>query len=338
MRIETERVPVSGFRLAELPAGAKRRLHLVVDLLPDGQPLVFPALIARGRRSGPTLLATGAAHGDEYEGVVAIQDTFEALDVGELRGTFFGIPVLNGPAFAAATRESGLDHLNLARIFPGSPLGSPSQRIADAFQRFVVGQCDLYLDIHSGGNAYAIQPFAGYQVRPGEVGRVQREAAIAFGLDVVWGTEPLPGRTLSAAGDRGVPAIYVELSGEGRCRPEDLARTKQGLRNILAFLGMLDGTFPTEPPPLCFETRGEEAGHLQVDHPSPTSGIFVPEVTVWEPVSEGRRLGAVRHADGTELAEVRAARDGRVLFLRTFPRVFSGDCLAYVLAPPRARA
>jgi predicted deacylase len=329
-----ERVPVSEFRLADVPLATKQRLHLVVDMLPDGQPLTFPALIARGRQPGPTLLVSAATHGDEYEGVVATQDVYAELDVETLRGTFFGIPVLNGPAFAAGTREGSPDHLNLARIFPGSAIGSPSQRIAHAFQTYVVGQAALYLDIHSGGNAYAMKEFAGYQLRPGDLGQTQRSAAIAFGLDLVWGTEALPGRTLSAAGDLGVPAIYVELSGEGRCRPQDLAKTKQGIRNLMAFLAMIDAAFPTQPPHLCFETRGEQAGHLQVDHPSPTSGIFVPDVELWEDVVEGQRLGVVRHPDGTSLGEIHATRAGRVLFLRTFPRVFSGDCLAYVLALP----
>jgi predicted deacylase len=330
----TERIPASEFHLADQPAGTKRRIHLLVDLLPDGQPLAFPALIARGRQPGPAFLVTAATHGDEYEGIVAIQDVFAELDVEALRGTFFGIPVLNGPAFTAGTREGGLDHLNLARIFPGGPFGSPSQRIAHAFQTYIVAQADLYLDIHSGGNAYAMKEFAGYQARAGRLGEVQRAAAIAFGLDLVWGTEPLPGRTLSAAGDQGVPAIYVELSGEGRCRPADLAKTRQGIRNVMGFLEMIDAAGPAATPPLCIETLGADAGHLQIDHPSPTSGIFVPDITLWERVVEGQRLGGVRHPDGTELAEVRASRAGRVLFLRTFPRVLSGDCLAYVLTLP----
>jgi len=42
----------------------------------------------------------------------------------------------------------------------------------------------------------------------------------------------------------------------------------------------------------------------------------------------------VRHPDGRTLAEIRATRAGRVLFLRTLPRVFSGDAVAFVLALP----
>ena len=329
-----QEIPVTDFQVADVPPGTKQRYHLLIDYLPDGGPLYFPALVARGRRAGKTCLVTGAVHGDEYEGPIAIQDVFAALDVDELQGTFFGIPIINGPAFAAGLREGGWDHLNLARIFPGSPSGSLTERIAHTFQDQIVGQADFYLDMHSAGNLYAIQPLAGYQVRPGPLNEIQKAAAIAFGLDLVWGTTALPGRSLSAAGNKGVPAIYVEMRGEGRCRPADLDLARQGIRNVLAYLGLIEGDFPTEPPAACFETTGSEAGHLQLDHPSPTSGLFVPAVALWDKVAQGDYLGQVRHPDGTILAEVSASKAGRVLALRTLPRVFSGEFLVYVLELP----
>ncbi len=328
-----ERLPIADFRLERCPPGLKRRLHLLVTTLPDGQPLAVPALVVRGRRPGPTLLATGAVHGDEYEGVIAIQDLFEELDPEEMAGSFIGVPVLNGPAFAAATREGVWDHLNLARVFPGSAGGGPSQRLAHAFQAHLLPAADLYADLHAGGNAYAIRELAGYMLRGDAVGERQRAAAVAFGLDLVWGTSPLPGRTLSAAADQHVPAIYVELRGEGRARPDDVAKGRRGLRNLLALLGVLAGEYPVDAT-LIIEDDSEASGHLQLDHPSPASGIFVPAVELWQPVERGQPLGSVRHPDGTTLAVVMAARAGRVLFVRTLPRVFVGDTVAFVLAVP----
>ncbi|MGH2404067.1 MAG: succinylglutamate desuccinylase/aspartoacylase family protein, partial [bacterium] len=263
-----------------------------------------------------------------------VQDLYDELDVDVMHGSFMAIPVMNGPAFAAARRESPWDYLNLARVFPGSPTGSPTMQIAHAFRAHLLPQADLLLDIHSGGNAYAIKSLAGYQIRPGSVGEMQRGAAIAFGLDLVWGTGGLPGRTLSAAGDLGIPAVYVEMRGEGRCRPQDLATAKQGTRNVLAYLGIIEGTYPTESPRYLVEMPAAGSGHLQVDHPSPVSGIFVPAADLWERVTVGQVLGAVRHPNGQVLAQIPAARDGRILFLRTLPRVFSGNTVAFVLALP----
>ena len=334
MQCPVQRIPVDEFRVDALPEGSKQRLELMIDHLPDGQHLAFPAVVACGAMPGKTLLATGAVHGDEYEGTVAIQDIFEALDPGAMRGTYIGLPVLNGPAFAAARREGAWDHLNLARIFPGSVAGSPTMRIAHAFREYVLPQADLLLDIHSGGNAYAIQHLSGYQLREGDVGRQQRAAAIAFGSELVWGTAGLPGRTLSAAGELGIPAIYVEMRGEGRCRPEDLEKARQGVRNVLALLEIVNGAYPVDSPRYFVEMPKEGSGHLQVDHPSPTSGIFVPAIGLWDRVEKGQPLGQVRHPDGTVLAVIRSERDGRVLLLRTLPRVFTGDTVAFVLSVP----
>jgi predicted deacylase len=228
--------------------------------------------------------------------------------------------------------------MNLARVFPGSPVGSPTERIAHAFREHLIRRADLLLDIHSAGIVYAIRQLAGYHLRDGEVGRIQREAAIAFGFDLVWGTAGLPGRTLSAAGELGVPAIYVEMPGEGRCRPEHLEQTKRGIRGVMAYLGLIDGAYPTVQPRYVVEVDVLGAGHLQVDHPSPTSGIFVPAVALWDPVEAGQPLGAIRHPDGRVLATVRASRTGRVLLLRTLPRVFAGETVAFVLALPGGAA
>ena len=334
----TEELPVSKFNLDAIAPGTKKRLQLLVDILPDGQPLAFPTLIARGKTPGKTFLVTGGVHGDEYEGPIAIQDIFQELDPEKLRGTFFAIPILNTPAFVAGTREGGWDHQNLARIFPGGPSGTLSERIAHAFSEHVVGQADFYLDIHAAGNLYAIKRFAGYPVRPPEINDVQKAGAIAFGFDLVWGTTALPGRSLSAAGDKGVPAVYVEMPGEGRCRSEDRALAREGIRNVMAFLEMVPGDFPRQSPRYCFETLSEGAGHLQVDHPSPTSGLFVPAVNIWEQVAKGQTLGEIRHPVGTVLAELPSSRTGRVLFMRTLPRVFAGDFLVYVLELPNGIA
>ena len=318
------------FDPGQTPRGGKSRTTLVVDHLPDGQRLAFPALVVRGAEPGRTLLATGVIHGDEYEGALAIQDLYAELQPERMSGTFVGIPVVNGPAFTAGTRTGSHDHKDLARTFPGAACGSPTERIAHALAEYVIPRADLYADLHSAGNDARIKQFAGYQIRP-ELGAAQREAAIAFGLDLVWGTVVLPGRSLTAAGEKRVPAIYVELEGEGRGRPESCAAALQGLRNLLAYLGIVAGDYPSGPPPFLVEDDRAGSGDMNLDAHAPTSGLFLPDVAVWDRVAAGDRLGVVRRADGRVAAEVRSSKAGRVLLLRTRPRVIAGDTVAYVL-------
>ena len=48
-------------------------------------------------------------------------------------------------------------------------------------------------------------------------------------------------------------------------------------------------------------------------------------------MAAGDRLGVVRRADGRVAADVRSSKAGRVLLLRTRPRVIAGDTVAYVI-------
>jgi predicted deacylase len=79
---------------------------------------------------GPTALFIGGNHGDEYEGQVAIGNLARSLDPSRIRGRVILLPMANFPAALAAQRVSPIDDLNLNRIFPGDPDGTPTQQIA----------------------------------------------------------------------------------------------------------------------------------------------------------------------------------------------------------------
>src|SRR5439155_7033394 len=103
---------------------------------------------------------TGANHGDEYEGPVALMDLAAALDPALICGRIMIVPVMNYPAFRNATRTSPIDKGNLNRAFPGRPDGTVTEKIADYFQRHLLPMADYVLDIHSGGKTLQFLPFA----------------------------------------------------------------------------------------------------------------------------------------------------------------------------------
>src|SRR5207247_11083758 len=108
--------------------GQKHALDLDLGAAAGGVNL--PVLLARGSRTGKRLVTTAAVHGDEYEGVRAIFDVWQALDPAALTGDWLAVPVANPPAFWSGTRTSPLDQANLARVFPGSLEGGPSATLA----------------------------------------------------------------------------------------------------------------------------------------------------------------------------------------------------------------
>jgi predicted deacylase len=315
----------------DVPAGEKVTFSLTVTMRADGSPVALPVLAARGREPGRTLLVTAGVHGDEFEGMVALQQVYEALDPARLSGTFVAVPVVNPPAFEAGLRTNPDDRQDLARVFPGDPAGTVTEQIAYALTRRFIRHADLYCDLHSAGQYYAMPPLTGYQLRPGPLLNAQRAAARAFGLPLVWGTPGLPGRSLSAAAEFGVPAIYSEITGEGRCRPADVERYGFGIRQLLALLGMTGEPPVPQEPRWVVEDDRPQAGFLQVQCRAPVGGLFLPEVGVWETVRRGQQVGVIRDAFGAVRHAAAAAHTGRVVFLRTYSRVLAGDPLCTVL-------
>src|SRR5690554_6816592 len=83
-----------------------------------------------GERPGPVLAVLGGVHGDELEGVLAARYVARSLDLRSLRGTVRIAAPAHPAAWAATSRVSPVDGLNLARVFPGSPEGSPTAQVA----------------------------------------------------------------------------------------------------------------------------------------------------------------------------------------------------------------
>ena len=289
----------------------------------------------KGGRPGPHLLITGGVHGDEFESMVAIRALMSELaplhGSQELAGTLTCIPVANELAFArcARTAEDGLD---LARVCPGRPDGSITERVAHELSS-MVHQSDYYIDLHTGGTIFQVHPLAGYMLHTdSNVLDAQRAMARAFNLPVIWGTHPgLDGRSISVARDANVPAIYVEYLGGGMCAPEGVAAYVDGCRNVMSHIGMLHRPKPTSALKHIVEDARPGAGHMQAQNPAPHSGYFASAVTLGGRVEAGEPLGTVVDPLGQLAAPVPSRESGVVITLRTYPSVKQGDALAVVL-------
>ena len=291
------------------------------------------AFIWRGTADGPVLLLNGATHGDEYEGPTLLRQWAEHWRPTALRGTVVMVPVLNEGAFYAGLRSNPADDINLARTLPGRSRGSVTQRLAHLFDTQLLAQCTHYVDLHSAGRAYTLLPWTGFITQEKALNRTQRAMAACFDAFWCWAGPYLPGRTLSAAHARHVPAIYVECRGRGDVDPRDLRHLDRGLRHLLAALGCV----PTRRPAklrgqTVRTTRDADEAHLQVHHPAPHDGLFVPAAKVGARVRRGQRLGTVLPLGRLGATAVSAERAGRIVMWRVQRAVRAGDALC-TLAP-----
>jgi predicted deacylase len=280
---------------------------------------------------GPRLLISAGVHGDEYEPIAAIHELLHQLPGQLLVGSVTLVPVVNEAAFWRGDRvaEDGLD---LARICPGDPQGSVTERAADELSS-LIRQADYYIDLHTGGTGLMVAPLAGYSLHPdAEVLEKQRRMARAFNLPIVWGTDyRLKGRSMSIACEASVPAIYCEYEGGARCNPQGTRDYVDGCLNVMGHLGMIDREQPPSRVEHLVEDPRESSGHLQICNPSPCDGLFLPVVKLGEKVSQGMQLGSVTDLTGHQKQRIVSEQDGVVIVLRTRPNVKKGDSLVVVM-------
>ena len=290
--------------------------------------LMIPlAVIANG--PGPTALLTGANHGDEYEGPVALQELAHTLQPEDITGRVIIVPAFNYPAFRAGTRTSPIDKGNMNRAFPGRPDGTVTEKIADYFQRTLLPLADLVVDFHSGGKTLDFVPFAAAHVQADKANEAACFAAMEA-FNAPYSVQLLEidnvGMYDTAAEEMGKVLVSTELGGGGTATAKSIAVAQKGLRNVLIHAGILKGEMQMDPT-------------LRLDMPdgdcfvfSESDGLCEPMVDLGEAVSKGDVLARIWPVDRTGIApvELSAKRDG-LLISRHFPGLIkSGDCAAVV--------
>ncbi len=295
-----------------------------------GAVMIPITVVKRGK--GPTALLTGANHGDEYEGPIALFDLANRLQADEISGRVIIVPVMNYPAFRTATRTSPIDRGNLNRLFPGKPDGTVTEKIADYFQRHLLPLADYVLDIHSGGKTLQFLPFAAAHELPDKAQEKRCIAAMeSFGapyslllleIDSV-------GMYDSAAEEMGKVFISTELGGGGSATAETVAIARAGVRNLLHHARILragaahrQSVRLAMPDGDCFVT-------------SETTGLVEPCVDLGAHVNKGDVVARIHSVERTGIEPVpyRVRRDG-ILAGRHFPGLIAiGDILAVVATP-----
>lgn len=283
----------------------------------------------QGEAEGLVFTLLGGVHGDEYEGPVTLSALVRDIEPQNLRGKLLVAPALNRDALSAYTRCSPSDGLNLAREFPGETNGSYTRALAALVLDHLISRADYVIDLHSGGTALDGVFFAGYTDEPNGVGEKARALATAFGAPVVWRHEAPnpPGRTMSAAGDLGIPGVYVEATGGPFPDDETLRAYADGVWRSLAHLGM----YPPQVPAGAVPTFVEGSGDLDVSGSSPVAGLCQAHVQPGDKVEPGSLMFTLSDLGGTVLHEVRASGAGIVMFRRRNRWVRQAETL-YALA------
>ena len=293
--------------------------------------MMIPITVAKNGE-GPTILFTGANHGDEYEGPIALFDLAHTINADDLSGRVIIVPGMNYPAFQAGKRTSPIDSGNMNRVFPGNPEGTLTEKIADYFQRYLLPLADYVVDFHSGGKTMEFLPFCCAHVLDDKEQQSRCVAAMeAFNAPHSMMLLELEADNMydTAAENMGKVFIGTELAGGGSATATTVAIAKKGIRNILRHAGITEGEL-------------EVADTISLDMPDQSCFIFSESTGLLElcielgaKVNAGDLIAFVHPIERTGLTPTayHAVIDG-IFSGRHFPgKIAMGDFLGVIAVP-----
>ena len=279
----------------------------------------MPLTVINGREEGPTILITAGIHGGEYPSIQAAIELTSELDPEQVNGQIIIIPIVNVQGFQQ--RCSGIipeDGKNINHLFPGSATGTIAEKIAYVITWEYQERADFFLDLHGGDIHEHLVPYVYY---PGKCSDEVRLAskAVADTLDAKYmmRSSALNG-AYNSCGFRGTPCILLERGGRGLWSPEEVARYKKDVCDVLRYHGSLPGGKNVPAAPAYSLVQGR---YLSAEH----TGCWYPLVELEEQVKRGQVMGEIRDYFGNVLQRVIAEFDCVVLYYATSLAISKGD-------------
>ena len=266
-------------------AGRKQALSLPITRLVTGAEVDLPVRVVHGREEGPTVWIDAA---------------------------------INVLGFMSGSRYLP-DRRDLNRSFPGSARGSLAGRIAHLMMREVVDKCEVGIDLHTGSDRRTNLP----QIRADLEDPRTRELAEAFAAPCMLHARLRDGSLRYAARERGAKVLLYEAGEAWRMDGWAVDAGVQGVRRVLASLGMTDPLEEEPPTPSAVSWR---SGWVRARG----TGMLHLEVGLGARVSKGDRLGGLFDSFGKRVRLVHADRDGMVVGRTEAPLVNSGDAVVHI--------
>lgn len=276
------------------------RHPITTDL--NGMEVGLTVHVLNGVEDGPTLTLLSGLHGNEWHHLHTFRDVRAELEAHSLRGRLLMVPVANQVSFGPLRRHlnDDSDNPDANRAFPVPTVQHTwlAEQIATAVAERVFTHTDYLLDFHLGmwGSTLG-STIVGTDYSDLAVNDQSRDMAYAFGTPLIYrspmvGGFPGPRSSQGWAGERNrIPCCGSMLGGAGFDRHEEAEwrdANVRGIRNVLAYVGMLDEALSLPDRYLVYE---------KVQRVNPrVGGLLIPErlpETFGRDVTEGERLGRV---------------------------------------------
>jgi predicted deacylase len=229
-------VPViTQLNLDDLVAGKIYRFMFKGADMNIGQSWYVPVIIAKGVNAGAKLLLNTGIHGDELNGSRVIQQLFATLDPNQLSGTIMGVLQACPNSLMHISKNwylstDGGDYVNMNRTFPGKLDGdSAHQHAYLLWNNLWLNNVDYAIDLHSQSTdtIYPLFVFADYR------NPICQRMAELIPADQIKNDEGEKGTLETTFIEHNIPAITIELGAARIYQSDYIARSIEGIHNIL---------------------------------------------------------------------------------------------------------
>lgn len=295
--------------------------------LPVGERLLIKKNVIKNGTSGRRICIVTGTHGDELEGQYVAIRLNELLNknLDKLNGEVDIYPALNPLGIDSITRGIPNFDIDMNRIFPGSLSGSMTEVAAHYIVEDLAG-ADVVIDIHASN----IFLFEIPQVRICvNLKDTLVPLARLINMDFIWvhdAATVLETTLAHSLNTVGTKTLVVEMGVGMRVTHEYGDRLVDGIKNLMASLGMWSGDVPaTVSEPALSE--GDNVSFIN----SEASGVFISDTHNNRMVKKGECIGAVYNSlTGEVLQKVTAPDEGLMFTLRAYPVVYEGSLLARI--------
>jgi len=304
--------------------GQRARGFITIGETPSGA-IEVPIAIINGHADGPVLCLTAGVHATEYAPIDAVLRTIDSLDPAKLRGAVIAVPVANMPMFGARTPfVSQIDGLNLNKIAPGRKDGSVSEILAHVLLEEVIAKARYHIDLHAGDFGEALWPFAGYPLtgndeldREGEaLARLYTPGMVSLSREGST-IPPFAGSIVYSASRQGIVSILAESGGDGTLEAADVKIHVDGIRNVMRYLGMIDG----EPHLAGYHLQATDRFAMTARR----AGLIRLKVAIGDSVAANQEVAEICDVFGEAVERIRSPRPGIVGLIWTHKVANTGD-------------
>lgn len=302
----------------EILPGQTKRIDVNLAKLPSNTSIDVPIIISRSKKPGPTLLLSGALHGDELNGTEIVR---RIVDLGLNKpkcGTTICIPVINIFGFLHSSRYVP-DGKDVNRSFPGSRSGSLASRVAFFVTNEILPMIDVGLDFHTGGADRTNYP----QIRCMLKDPLNAQMAEAFGAPFLLDSKFRPNSFRQQAAKLGKNILVFEGGESSRFDEYAIQQGFEGTLRLMKHLKMYDSeTAPIQSPSILI--KGSSWVRAR------SSGFFQSTVACGSKVSKNEVVGYITDPFGTNKKTIKCGVNGYVVGLQNNPIVHQGDAIMHI--------